>query len=92
LSLEKWLKPKKKGEKSVDKKSKDVKKKEKRQINKDSTIEISSKSHTSVAINITKFKLECTKNTCKYQKTIIKKNLADKDKICPRCKSKMKIK
>ena len=42
--------------------------------------------------NLLKFYLVCPKAKCKYQKTIIKKELTDKDKVCPRCKSIMKIK
>ncbi len=42
--------------------------------------------------NLLKFDLVCPKAKCKYQKTIRKKELTDKDKICPRCKSIMKIK
>jgi len=87
LSLEKWLKPEKK-----EKKSKDTKETEEDQIDEYNRGVKTSQLDSSTQINVTKFKLECTKNTCKYQKIIIKKNLAEKDKTCPRCKSKMKIK
>ena len=38
-----------------------------------------------------KYVLICPKKSCGYQKTLMKKQLNDKDKICPRCKSVMKI-
>lgn len=88
--MEKWLKPQKKGEKSEEKQSKPEKKKD--ESNTNSTLKQKSEFTKPVAIKVIKFKLECPKSTCKYKKTIIKKSLADKDKICPRCKSKMKVK
>ena len=36
--------------------------------------------------------LTCPNSKCKYQKRIMKKQLTEKDKICPRCSSEMKIK
>jgi len=41
---------------------------------------------------LTKFALTCSDSKCKYKKTLKKKTLKDKDKICPRCKKEMKIK
>jgi hypothetical protein len=41
---------------------------------------------------LTKFSLTCSDSKCKYKKTLKKKILKDKDKICPRCKKEMKIK
>ena len=41
---------------------------------------------------LTKFILTCSDSKCKYKKTLKKKTLKDKDKICPRCKKEMKIK
>ncbi len=38
-----------------------------------------------------KFILKCGKSKCNYQKTLMKRELSESDKICPRCKSKMKI-
>ena len=42
--------------------------------------------------NLTKYVLICSKLKCKYKKTIMKKELSEKDRICPRCKSEMKVK
>ncbi|MBN1803396.1 MAG: hypothetical protein JW891_17935 [Candidatus Lokiarchaeota archaeon] len=42
--------------------------------------------------NFKKYNLSCPKKSCNYQKTIMKKQLNEKDKICPRCNSEMKIK
>ncbi|MHA1292879.1 MAG: hypothetical protein ACTSQJ_09455, partial [Promethearchaeota archaeon] len=41
---------------------------------------------------LNKFTLICKKAKCKYQKTILKRQLLEEDKICPRCKGEMKIK
>ncbi|MFX0031156.1 MAG: hypothetical protein ACFE8E_00795 [Candidatus Hodarchaeota archaeon] len=87
MSLEKWLKPEEK-----EKKSKDGKTKKQNQIDKNNRGELTSQVHSSTLLNVMRFKLECTKSSCKYQKIIIKKNLIEKDKTCPRCKSKMKVK
>ena len=42
-------------------------------------------------IKLSKFVLICSKPKCKYKKTIMKKELSEKDRICPRCKSEMKV-
>jgi hypothetical protein len=36
--------------------------------------------------------LVCPSAKCKYQKTIMKKQLTETDKICPRCNKVMKVK
>lgn len=41
---------------------------------------------------LSKFILICTNSKCKYQKVLMKRLLVDKDRICPRCKKKMKVK
>lgn len=82
MSLDKWIKPKKKKE--------EVKKKPQPKASEDKTKKAPSPEKT--PINLTKYILICPKAKCKYQKTIIKKQLKERDKICPRCKSKMKIK
>ncbi len=38
---------------------------------------------------ITKHLLKCSKKSCKYQRTLVKKNLSEKDMVCRKCKSKM---
>ncbi len=87
MGLDKWIKPEKK-----EKKSPGVKKKGPVKSNKSSkenqVITELGKSET----KLTKFNLVCQKAKCKYQKTIMKKNLTERDKICPRCKSEMNIK
>ncbi len=42
-------------------------------------------------IKLIKFLLICSKPKCKYKKTIMKKELSEKDYICPRCKNEMKV-
>ncbi|MFW9770564.1 MAG: hypothetical protein ACFFFB_01970 [Candidatus Heimdallarchaeota archaeon] len=92
MSLEKWLKPEKKDERSEAKQFKTEQKKGKNNFNSGAEPKGNLELVDSPIISLSKFKLECPKSTCKYKKTIIKKNLIDKDKICPRCKSIMKIK
>lgn len=43
-------------------------------------------------LKLEKYTLNCSNSKCKYQKIVMKKKLADKDKICPRCNKEMKIK
>ncbi len=81
MGLDKWIKPE-----ETEKKPKikdDAKKPESKPKENKGTIGLK---------NLLKFDLVCPKAKCKYQKTIRKKELTDKDKICPRCKSIMKIK
>jgi hypothetical protein len=93
LSLDKWIEPEKKKGKGR-KKPEDHKRKTK--IQKSKIIEESEDSKTinieeKPLKNYQKYILICSKKTCNYQKTIVKKELNKKDKICPRCKSTMKI-
>ncbi len=81
MGLDKWIKPEKKTEKKEEAGSR--KKPKTQPIKKKS--EIQSK-------NLTKFVLICSKLKCKYKKTIMKKELSEKDRICPRCRSEMKVK
>jgi hypothetical protein len=84
LSLDKWLKPGKKEE--VKKKKPEVKQEEvpKKKVDKEEPQPQSRK--------MTKFILTCPKKSCKYQKIKVKKELTERDKICPRCKGQMKVK
>ena len=43
-------------------------------------------------IKLTKYTLTCPNSKCKYQKIIMKKQLTEIDKICPRCKKEMNVK
>ncbi|MGB5910806.1 MAG: hypothetical protein ACXACC_01285 [Promethearchaeota archaeon] len=85
MSLERWLKPDKKVKKTEVKKDKIVEKGSKSQSKKVSTEKLA-------ISKFNKYVLVCTRASCKYQKTIMKKTLSDKDKTCPKCKSKMKAK
>jgi hypothetical protein len=85
LGLERWLKTEEKAKKTEVKKDKVVEKGSKTQSKKVSTEKLA-------VSKFNKYVLVCTRAKCKYQKTIMKKNLSDKDKICPKCKSKMKAK
>jgi hypothetical protein len=85
LSLDKWLKPEngeKKPEKKKDTLNRDKKRetegKEKKGDKKSSTL-------------LKKYLLVCPNLKCKYQKTIIKKILTDRDIVCPRCTKKLKV-
>ena len=82
MSLDKWIK---------DKKKKEEIKKKTQPKGLPENIKISTPPEKT-PLKFTKTLLICPKAKCKYQKTIIKKNLTEKDKICPKCKSTMKIK
>ena len=84
MGLDKWIKP----EGTV---KKTEKKEEARSTKKPKTQPIKKKSEVE-SITLTKFVLICSKPKCKYKKTIMKKELSEKDRICPRCKNEMKVK
>jgi acetyl-CoA carboxylase beta subunit len=81
LSLDKWLKSEKEGkEKSAIKKEEDKSSKVDEQKQKEKT-----------GSKLQKFMLKCSNSKCNYQKTLMKRELNERDKVCPRCNSKMKI-
>lgn len=84
MGLDKWIKPE-----ELEKKAE--KKEEVRGTKKPKTDPIKKKSDKN-SKNLTKYVLICSKLKCKYKKTIMKKELSEKDRICPRCKSEMKVK
>jgi len=91
LSLDKWIKSDKK--KEAKKKPEEIKKK---QVKKDARSNVESektgqekKKDESTTLKMIKHRLICSKKGCNYQKTIVKKQLNEKDTTCPRCKSKM---
>ena len=83
MGLDKWIKPKETVKKSE-------KKEEARSTRKPKTEPVEKKGEKE-PIKLTKFVLICSKTKCKYKKTIVKKELLGKDRICPRCKNDMKI-
>jgi len=85
LGLDKWIKPE-------DTKTKTIKKKDEGDPKKKSDSKPKDKQIDKVISKLTKFDLTCPNAKCKYKKTIVKKVLTEKDKICPRCKSEMKLK
>ena len=86
MGLDKWLKP--------DEIAKKSKKKEKssKQVKKSESEHTKDKTMGKRPVKLSKFVLVCPNAKCKYQKTIMKKNLTDDDKYCPRCNKKMKAK
>lgn len=96
MSLDKWIKS--------DKKKKDIENKSEVQIKNKSSTKTKSPSINSIedADSLRsseesekkriKYLLICSKKSCGYQKRLVKKQLTNKDKTCPRCKSAMKIK
>jgi hypothetical protein len=83
--LDKWIKPE-------ETKTKPIKKKDDKELQKTNDIKPKGKESENELSKITKFILSCSNAKCKYKKTIVKKVLAEKDKICPRCKNEMKVK
>jgi hypothetical protein len=80
LGLDKWIKPEEETDKSIKKSN----------IQKIKPFKENQK--TEKKVSLSKYILICTKAKCKYQKIIMKKELDKTDEICPKCKSKMKIK
>ncbi|TFF94629.1 MAG: hypothetical protein EU543_00800 [Promethearchaeota archaeon] len=80
MSLDKWIK-------SDKEKEQETKKKQKKETI--STVENQIEKEESFKLN--KFRLKCSNSKCNYQKTLMKRQLANKDKKCPRCNSIMKI-
>ncbi|MHA1459126.1 MAG: hypothetical protein ACTSQR_05610 [Promethearchaeota archaeon] len=83
MGLDKWIKP----EESV---KKPEKKEDVRSIRKPKVQSIEKKGGKEPT-KLTKFVLICSKTKCKYKKIIMKKELSEKDRICPRCKNEMKV-
>ena len=86
MGLDKWLKPEDSTKKKKTKESSPIKDKV---TNSKHT---SKKSLESLLSMLKKYTLICSNSKCKYQKTLMKKQLIEKDKICPRCNKELKIK
>ena len=89
MSLDKWIKDKEESKKAKKKPLKKEKVEEPIEEFESQPPEIDTIKDSRL---LTKFVLTCSDSKCKYKKTLRKKNLKDKDKICPRCKKEMKIK
>ncbi|MBY8983435.1 MAG: hypothetical protein KGD65_00025 [Candidatus Lokiarchaeota archaeon] len=86
MGLDKWLKSE-----EADKKPKS-KKPAPSKVKKIESKNTTAKTPEKPKIKLTKYTLTCPNSKCKYQKIIMKKQLSEVDKICPRCKKEMKIK
>ena len=85
MGLDKWIK-------TEETKTKTIKKKDKGDPRKKSDSKPKDKQIDKELSKLTKFDLTCPNAKCKYKKTIVKKFLTEKDKVCPRCKNEMKLK
>ncbi|KKM05829.1 hypothetical protein LCGC14_1750130 [marine sediment metagenome] len=86
MGLDKWLKPE-----VVEKKLK--KKRESHpKVNENNIDTEIIKPLRRISKSLKKYILVCPNAKCKYQKTIMKKQLTKSDEICPRCNKKMKLK
>lgn len=83
MGLDKWLKSDDVDKKQI-KKPTEVKKKKDEEQEK-SNIKTN-------RLKLQKYILNCPNSKCKYQKIVMKKELNDIDKICPRCSKEMKVK
>ncbi len=84
MGLDKWIKPDK-VEKKKSKKPNNIETEK-----KDSKLK--KQPNPPLIKKLSKFRLICSNSKCKYQKIVMKKSLENKDKICPKCKSEMKLK
>ncbi|MFW9942062.1 MAG: hypothetical protein ACFFFT_13550 [Candidatus Thorarchaeota archaeon] len=86
MGLDKWIKNEQDVKSEKREKKQPVKvKKSKGEGEKKPDLEKSS-------MTLVKYILTCSNARCKYQKIIMKKQLTENDKICPRCNKEMKIK
>jgi len=86
MGLDKWINPEDSKKKSIKKEKSPIKA-------KGSKGKTASKDKLESPISkLKKYTLICSSAKCKYQKTLLKKELAEKDKICPRCNKQLKIK
>jgi dipeptidase len=86
LGLEKWLKSDEQV-KTTKKETTKTEKKVKKAVSKPEK-----KENKESRKGLSKFILVCSNGKCKYQKTIMKKIVTEKDKICPRCNKRLKVK
>ena len=87
MSLDKWINDDKDSKKAKKKPPKKEKVEDKFEDFESPEVDIAKDSRLLI-----KFVLTCSDSKCKYKKTLKKRTLKDKDKICPRCKKEMKIK
>jgi hypothetical protein len=101
MSLDKWLKDEEEeGEESKEKESDKPKDETSTESQQKTLIPEQKKGETvkktqnkvSGRPKLTKYLLSCSNSKCKYKKTLMKRELTGKDKICPRCKSEMNVK
>ena len=85
MSLDKWIKSDK--EKSNKKSNKENSEAKKTKNSNNSLKKLEPEKRL-----LKKFHLNCSKKNCNYQKIVVKRELSEKDLICPRCEGKMKIK
>jgi hypothetical protein len=86
MGLDKWLKPE---DVKEDSKKKEIPLEKTKKEKED---QVKSKNLEKKPFKFVKYTLSCQNKKCKYQKIIVKKQLTEEDKICPRCKNEMKIK
>lgn len=92
MSLDKWLKPDEKNDVAKKETGKGAKKpvKKKPQSHQLSEEKEAITPSEKISKELSKYSLTCSK--CKYKKIILKKQLSEKDKICPKCKGIMRFK
>ncbi|MFX1280771.1 MAG: hypothetical protein ACFFA3_15450 [Promethearchaeota archaeon] len=83
MGLDKWLKSDEVDKKQIKKPNEDKKKKDE---------ELEKSNIKTKRLKLQKYILNCSNSKCKYQKIVMKKELTDIDKICPRCSKEMKVK
>jgi len=85
MSLDKWLN----GKKVAKKKKKEIK-----DIvinhNEDQGLIEPKKNNVKPVKKLKKYTLLCVNKKCKYKKTLMKSQISEHDKICPRCGKEMK--
>ncbi|TFG01144.1 MAG: hypothetical protein EU541_00040 [Promethearchaeota archaeon] len=99
MSLDKWL-GKEEEEEETEEVEDELDSKEEKADSEQRTLIIPSKQEEkreeaekkkSIVSKLSKYLLSCSNSKCQYKKTLMKRELTQQDKICPRCKSEMKI-
>lgn len=86
MGLDKWIKT----EEEVKREKKE--RKQPVQVNRNKSENEKKPDLENSTMKLVKYTLNCPNAKCKYQKTIMKKQLTEKDKVCPRCNKEMKVK
>ena len=89
MSLDKWIK---KEEPEEEEKEVDKEEREKKLDSSKKPSEVSTKlKNDAQKVELQKYIPKCSTSKCNYQRILVKRELTEQDRTCPRCKGKMNI-